>query len=593
MLPVPDLQRTSTPVRASRPSSCRNQGPWRTIRLLALVVLGLNATAHAQVFPVGWVAPIIGAGPKSSRDVVVDPFGDVIIAGDFTYALDFDPGPGDETITADGNTAIPDVFLQKLHPDGSFVRAGKINGPQVQQMRGLAVDAAGHVILCGRFEGLVDLYPGSGVQQVHADPSWDHFIVKLTADGTYVWGVRLNTGSYDLVNSIAVGADGRIYLTGTFIGTMDVDPGPDQVPLTSADGDAFVIALEPDGSFLAAGRMGGFQDDGGTSITVDPSGQVLVTGTFTTAADLDPTAGNHVVLDTAGTQAGFLVRLTGELQFVQATPLVAASSVMAGSIGTDAQGNAIVLGAHIGSMDLDPGPGMQLHTPAAVSSGALHVLKFTPAGDLLWGVALDSLELATGGSHLLAVDQDGHAIFAAALGASATLGGFHLVGHGLADIAVVELDALGTPLKAFSIGGDHNDRPSGITVGPDNVPYLTGTFSYQVDFDPGPGVLEVFQSQVDPAVFTLRLGPAPVGVVEATSHLAHLAPCPAVDAVWISGVPNLAGHCSVVDAHGRIVMHGSWTANNPLVVSHLAPGAYTVVVAQDGAPIARGRFLKL
>ena len=69
---------------------------------------------------------------------------------------------------------------------------------------------------------------------------------------------------YDEGNGITVAADGSIYTTGYFAGTVDFDPGSETVNLASAgSSDVFVSKLDAAGNYVWARRMGGTSGDGG------------------------------------------------------------------------------------------------------------------------------------------------------------------------------------------------------------------------------------------------------------------------------------------------------------------------------------------
>ncbi len=63
----------------------------------------------------------------------------------------------------------------------------------------------------------------------------------------------------DVGNSIAVDANGFVYTTGSFAGTVDFNPAPAITSnITSAGGsDIFISKLDAAGNFVVARQMGG------------------------------------------------------------------------------------------------------------------------------------------------------------------------------------------------------------------------------------------------------------------------------------------------------------------------------------------------
>lgn len=75
-------------------------------------------------------------------------------------------------------------------------------------------------------------------------------------------GTGFNTGEH-----VAVDAAGNVYTTGSFWGTVDFDPGPGIVNLTSAGAsDIFITKQAPSGALTWAVRMGGTGSDEGLSL---------------------------------------------------------------------------------------------------------------------------------------------------------------------------------------------------------------------------------------------------------------------------------------------------------------------------------------
>jgi hypothetical protein len=80
-----------------------------------------------------------------------------------------------------------------------------------------------------------------------------------------------------LQTAIAVDKDGSNLLVGTFAGTAQIAGAT----LQSAGGtDIFVVKTKPDGAVAWAQRFGGRLDDAGTSVAVDPDGNIVIGGTF-------------------------------------------------------------------------------------------------------------------------------------------------------------------------------------------------------------------------------------------------------------------------------------------------------------------------
>ncbi|MGB1120241.1 MAG: T9SS type A sorting domain-containing protein, partial [Chitinophagales bacterium] len=119
-------------------------------------------------------------------------------------------------------------------------------------------------------------------------------IQKLDPSGNYLWAKSFGGTSNDVGRSITVDASGNVYTTGSFIGTVDFDPGAGTNNLTAqGNDDVFIQKLDPSGNFLWAKSFGGTSWDYGYSIALDASGNVYTTGNFQLTVDFDPGAGTN------------------------------------------------------------------------------------------------------------------------------------------------------------------------------------------------------------------------------------------------------------------------------------------------------------
>ena len=90
----------------------------------------------------------------------------------------------------------------------------------------------------------------------------------------------LMDGIYEGYNSMTVDANGNVYTTGQFSGTIDFDPGTGIFNLTSAGvANLFISKFNSSGNFVWAKAMTGTQSMGG-SIALDAVGNVYTTGFF-------------------------------------------------------------------------------------------------------------------------------------------------------------------------------------------------------------------------------------------------------------------------------------------------------------------------
>ncbi len=315
------------------------------------------------------------------NNIKVDLQGNVYVTGWFTGTVDFNPGPGTFTLTS---SASYDAFILKLDAVGNFVWAANfgansisIGGPS------LAISQSGDLYLTGYFGATVDFDPGPGIFNMTTAGVYDVFILKLNASGNFVWAKSMGDQYSEMGSSVAVDGAGNVYTTGHFHSSMDFDPGPLSYMLTpSGLSDIFISKLDAAGNFLWAKSMGGSSADGATSIVVDALGNVYTTGSFSQTADFDPGPGTYSLIS-AGLLDIFISKLNASGNFVWARSMGTASDDEQGNtICIDLLGNTYLISRFRGTMDFNPGPG--INTITAAGLGDIFIEGFDASGNFSW-----------------------------------------------------------------------------------------------------------------------------------------------------------------------------------------------------------------
>src|SRR6185436_19051747 len=91
--------------------------------------------------------------------IKVNSVGDVIVSGEYTGVIDFDPGPGTYTMNAYGQN---DVSILKLDNNGNFVWAKEFGGTNIDWPHEIELDASDNIYTTGAFGATVDFDPGPG-----------------------------------------------------------------------------------------------------------------------------------------------------------------------------------------------------------------------------------------------------------------------------------------------------------------------------------------------------------------------------------------------------------------------------------------------
>ncbi len=395
-----------------------------------------------------------------------------------------------------------------------FIWAKGMGGGDSDIAYSVAVDAEGNVYTTGYFEGTADFDPGAGTFNLTSAGKDDIFVSKLDASGNFVWAKRIGGSSDDTGESIAVDADGDIYITGSFSETVDFDPSDAGVSeLTSAASsvggvtDVFVTKLSASGDFVWAKSMGGSSTDMGFSVAVDDSKNVYTTGRFSQTADFDPGAGTFELSSANNSDDIFVSKLSSSGDFVWAKRMGGTSDDRGLALAVDGSGNVYTTGYFGRTVDFDPGDGTFELTTAG--NDDIFVSKLSASGDFVWAKRMGGSEKDRGES--VALDDAGNVHITGYFTGTADFdpsesGTENLTSAGSRDIFVSKLSTSGNFVWAKRMGGDSFDvGGASVAVDASGNVYTTGTFTNTADFDPGNGVsnltskgtFDIFVSKLD------------------------------------------------------------------------------------------------
>ena len=323
------------------------------IAFAALLCFLFTANTHAQTLE--WVKTFGGKYSDYGFFIAIDSEGNVYTTGYFSETVDFDPGTGVTNLSAVGEI---DVFIQKLDAQGNFLWAKSFGGKNYAYTASIAIDDVGNVYTIGNFSDTVDFDPGMGVTNLNSVGKTDIFILKLDAQGDFLWAKSFGGTGRGLGTSIAIDAANNVYTAGYFSGTVDFDPGIGVVNLSSVgQEDIFIQKLDANGNFLWAKSFGGILNDRGNFLAIDDANNVYTTGSFVSTVDFDPGIG-VTNLSALGSYDIFIQKLDAQGNFLWAKSMGKYNDDVGISIAIDAMGNIFTTGYFIGTVDFDPGIGV-------------------------------------------------------------------------------------------------------------------------------------------------------------------------------------------------------------------------------------------
>lgn len=459
-----------------------------------------------SLFPFSFGAAAMDFG----KDIAVDPSDDSVwVTGYFSGTVDFDPGPGVDTRTGRATT----IFLAKYDRSGRLERVITFGGAGPNMPHSVRVGPAGDVTVAGFYSGTSDFDPSPAEATRTSAGGRDAFVAQWDRGGALRWVVTLGAAGDDEVADVAVDAQGLVHVTGSVSGEVDLDPGPGTAPLVAEDTDGFLAAYGPDGQYLRSTQLGGAGAQSGFAIASEPSGAVVVSGTFSGAFECDgarTSAGPNDVFvarfEPSGARAWCFVIGGGGFDLIPP-----------GGVDVDGAGNIVVGGRVQLTADLDPSPATR--SVASAGGDDLFLAKYDRDGAHLWSFAAggplnDSLHrvrfvsdgsVIVGGWFRRTIDVDPAAVVDQRTARGTTTNA--------SDVLIARYSRDGALVWAYAFGGGgaeedtgvaSNTLLAGLSVDARGATYSTGRFFGATE--PTSGVL--WTSQGSGEAFVLKLDPA-------------------------------------------------------------------------------------
>ena len=346
----------------------------------------------------------------------------------------------------------------------------------------VTIDANGNTYVAGWFSntltfGSTTLYDTSNNQES------DMFVVKYNASGNPLWaksagGTKLGGTIDNVPNSIAVDANGNIYVAGSFTGTS-ITFGSST--LTNAGGYSaiFIVKYDTLGNTLWAKSAGGSGtgDDYAYSVSVDKNGNAYVVGTFES-----PTITfGSTTLTQAGIRDIFIVKYDTSGNPLWAKSAGGNDSDEAFSVTVDANGNSYMAG-YYGSTSITFGSttftnSNNIH---GLASTDIFIVKYDSSGNPLWAKNDGVIGNATGENYAksIAIDVNGNTYVAGFFTShTITFGSTTLTNTGGYDMFIVKYDSSGNSLWAKSVGNASYVEANSVAVDKNGNTSIVGWFN--------------------------------------------------------------------------------------------------------------------
>lgn len=480
----------------------------KNIRTAGCAILFSMLVSSAQSQSFGWAGNMGGPGNDLGNSIVVDDQGNSYTTGSYSGTADFDPGAGVFTLTAAG---AGDAFITKLDSAGNLIWAKSVGGADNDGGTSVAVDPSGNVYLTGLFWGTADFDPGPGTYNLTSVGSYDLYILKLDPSGGFLWAASFGGTDGDYGNAVTPDPSGGVYITGTFEGTVDFDPGTGVHNLTTSLGnELFLLNLDASGNFVWAIQTEGVLDIYANSMALDASGNILMTGNFQGSVDMDGGTGS-LILTTAGAEDAFVAKYDSSGNLIWAKNIGGTAFDYGFSIAVDASGNSYTTGSFRETVDFDPGPGTYTLTSFNASED-IFILKLDASGDFAWAAQMGGNSTDRPSSvaiHASGVYSTG--FFSETSDFDPGTGTDELTSNGSLDIYVLKLGLSGNFAWVRQMGSTQADIGYSVAAGTGGV-LSTGGFREVADFDPTAGTFNLTSAGLAD-VYVQRLSDNPITTI--------------------------------------------------------------------------------
>lgn len=512
-------------------------------------------------------------------DVVCLSNGNVVVTGWFGGIVDFDPGPGVNSLSS---PTYENTFVACYSDTGSLLWVKELEATLGTYSFALTTDANDNIYIIGVFEATIDMDPSPGVFNMTASAGrYDTYILKLNSAGSFAWAGQIGNlvwVDYNYGTDIDWDGTNGIAITGAVDGSVDLDPTPGTYflpPVSTSYEDAFVIKMDTSGAFLWGCRFGGIYATLPQAIHFDNSGDIWSSGIFVDDIDLNPGVGTDVIPE-SGTVTSYIQKLDGNTgNYMWGGSLRSTDLVQVNSIASDDFSNMYFGGYHNASTDMNPGAGAEIHPTAGGDD--LFVLKLHTDGTFQWagtGGGLDDNVLME-----IDVDTSG-SIYGIGTTAGASdfdpgSGSYPLASAGGLDFFLFKWTTLGALEWAVLGGGASDEHGRCVDVSQNGNIFAGGNFNGTTDLDPGADTA-VFVGAGSEDFFLLSLGDDMVLFTDSLAGVSCIS----------------SGYISVIISGGVTPYSYLWSTGDTTTFIHPdSAGMYSVSVTDSAGSLISRSYL--
>ena len=351
-------------------------------------------------------------------------------------------------------------FSQSLRDWGTYY-----GGTNEDKGTCVATDAAGNVYLAGYTASTSSIASG-GFQNTYGGGNLDAFLVKLDPLGNRLWATYYGGNNDDRAYGVAVDPWGNVYISGKTLSASGISSNGFQNTFGGIT-DAFLVKFDASGNRIWATYYGGTQDEQGSFVTTDTSGNVYLAG-YTGSYSGIASSGGFQVNNFSGYDA-YVAKFDSSGARAWGTYYGGSGYDYGLGVAVDLNGNVFLSGYTASNTNIGSGG----HQNTLVGSNNAFLVKFDSAGNRIWGTYYGQL---SDGAYGVTTDASGN-VYITGFAQSTTgiaSGGFQNSISGSMDAFLVKFDAAGTRLWATYYGGPANELGFALDVDVYGNVFLSG-----------------------------------------------------------------------------------------------------------------------
>lgn len=289
-----------------------------------------------------WAKSMGGSGNDMQPAIATDASGNIFITGS-TGSPNFptlNPGGGNYfQATMSGSS---DAFIAKYNNSGTLLWSTYYGGSSSDEGNGIAIDIVGDVIITGSTSS-TNFPTISGFQMTNGGGAEDAFIAKFNNTGVRLWATYFGGNGFDIGYDVATDLSGNVIITGSTSSTNTLaSAGSFQAAFAGGFNDAFVAKFTSNGIRQWSTYYGGTNSEESTSIAVDGSGNLCITG-YTYSTNFPVSSGAFQTIY-GGSIDAFYVKFSASGMRLWATYYGGLNQEMAYGIATDTKNNIYLVG---------------------------------------------------------------------------------------------------------------------------------------------------------------------------------------------------------------------------------------------------------